>query len=99
MFNFKLKHINTDALSMLPIPPDLTEENKRKAWKSIAEELKKAIKTNGVAVSVKSSLYSDIPYEELKHTLETQGYRLTLGGDSSFNWDDYHTGITLYIRW
>lgn len=97
MFNFKLKHINTFALTSLPPGGVSAEERKQKAWGEIINVVN-CIRGGVQTREISQSTYGKIPYKELKYTLEAAGYEICLYNDKPFLKEDYDGGYYLYIK-
>ena len=91
--NRKLKYINTDILTELPlIQPDM---EKASAWQEIIRCLR-ITKNNYICID--HYCYKHIPFKELKYTLEQGGYHLCISGAYPFWKSDYKRGALLYIQ-
>ena len=93
--NRKLKYINTDALTKIPPPQSQPDIRKETAWQKIIATIKGM---NGNYVCIEKNWYGDIPYKELKCTLQQAGYHLCNSGAYRFCKSDYNAGYTLYIQ-
>ena len=99
----KESHVNTDVLNDILLPSyeiSRKHEAKIKAWRKIAQAIEITAKESTESrVKVLDSVYKAIPYEELKDTLELQGYSLQRTGTEPFRKADYDEERLLYIRW
>lgn len=103
IFKKKESHVNTDVLNDILLPSyeiSRKYEAKIKAWKKIGQAIEITAKESTESrVSVLDSVYKAIPYEELRDTLELQGYTLQRSGTEPFKKTDYDEGWLLYICW